>query len=48
LIRQSTRRQSSFVVGSQRNSDRMTVLLDVFGIGEHHRRGYLDSAPSVP
>src|SRR3981081_1162858 len=23
------------------------VGLDVFGIGEHHRRGYLDSAPAV-
>jgi len=39
LIRQSTRRQSSFVVGSQRNSDRMTVLLDVVRIGKHHGDG---------
>src|SRR6266513_353804 len=23
------------------------VGLDVFGIGEHHRRGFLDSAPAV-
>src|SRR5712675_2253058 len=23
------------------------VGLDVFGIGEHHRRGFLDSAPSL-
>src|SRR2546428_1698711 len=23
------------------------VGLDVFGVGEHHRRGYLDSAPAM-
>ena len=40
-------RQSGCATWSNRSSTRTRSGLDVFGIGEHHRQEFLDSAPAV-